>query len=120
MKFPGDDMASSTFLPTTLLATVPESSAIEVESIALSEIIQHASTSGIITAVERYHVMLAFVQDSLTDAELYEIECLLRAVCQGKIRVVDSAAELTESLPHSLSFFPAIRKWLRKRFPLGE
>lgn len=63
----------------------------------LSELFAQASNCGYLTPVDRYRLMMALLESSLSDEEQAAIDRLLYAVCRGRIRLVeDVAAEFPE------------------------
>jgi hypothetical protein len=56
---------------------------------ALSDLFAQASTSGRITIADRYGLMAALLEDSLSSDEQCAIDRLLRAVSKGRLTVVD-------------------------------
>jgi hypothetical protein len=56
---------------------------------ALLELFATASVSGCLTLADRYGLMAALLEESLSDEELYAINRILHAVRQGRITVVD-------------------------------
>lgn len=61
---------------------------------ALSELFVQVSTSGCITVADRYGLMAALLSDTLKDEEQRSIDRLLRAVCKGRLKVVDEISAL--------------------------
>jgi hypothetical protein len=56
---------------------------------ALLELFATASVSGRLTLADRYGLMAALLEESLSDEELYAINRILHAVRQGRITVVN-------------------------------
>lgn len=56
---------------------------------ALGELFAEVNDTGCITIADRYGLMAAIFDDSLTDEEKRSIDRLLRAVCRGKIKLVN-------------------------------
>jgi hypothetical protein len=56
---------------------------------ALSEITAHVAESGSITLADRYGLMAAILDESISDEERFAVDRLLRAVCRGRFRLVD-------------------------------
>ena len=56
---------------------------------ALSDLFAQATTSGRITLADRYGLLAAIFDESLSDEERYTIDRLLRSVCRGRIKIVD-------------------------------
>ena len=63
----------------------------------LSELFAQASNCGYLTPVDRYRLMMALLESSLSDEEQAAIDRLLYAVCRGRIRLVeDVSVEFSE------------------------
>lgn len=62
---------------------------------ALSDMFAQANATGRLTLADRYGLMAAILDDTLTEEERRCVDRLLRAVYRGRIRVVDelSASE---------------------------
>lgn len=56
---------------------------------ALSDLFAQVTSSGFITLADRYGLMAALLQDSLLEDEQRCIDRLLRAVCKGRLKVVE-------------------------------
>jgi hypothetical protein len=56
---------------------------------ALSDLTAHVAESGNITLADRYGLMAAIFDESISDEERFAIDRLLRAVCRGRFRLVD-------------------------------
>ena len=56
---------------------------------ALGELFAEVNDIGYITLADRYGLMAAIFDDSLTEEEKRSIDRLLRAVCRGKIKLVN-------------------------------
>lgn len=56
---------------------------------ALSELFAFATHSGCLTLADRYGLMAALLDDSLDEENRCVIDRLLRAVCKGRICIVD-------------------------------
>jgi hypothetical protein len=65
---------------------------------ALSEMIASVAETGILTRADRYGLMAAILDESLSDDELAATNRLLRAVLKGRVQVLDllSAEESCE------------------------
>lgn len=61
---------------------------------ALSELFVRTATTGKITLADRYGLMAALLDDTLTEEEQQILNRLLRAVNRGKIAVVDDLSAL--------------------------
>ena len=56
---------------------------------ALSDLFAQATTSGRITLADRYGLLAAMFDESLSEEERFSIDRLLRSVCRGRIQIVD-------------------------------
>jgi hypothetical protein len=56
---------------------------------ALSEMIATVAETGILTQADRYGLMAALLDESLSDEELEATNRLLRAVLKGRVKVLD-------------------------------
>lgn len=61
---------------------------------ALSDMFAQANSTGCLTLADRYGLLAAILDDSLTDEERRCIDRLIRAVYRGRIRVVDELSAL--------------------------
>jgi len=61
---------------------------------ALSDLFAQASSSGKITLADRYGLMAALLEESLTEEERDSLERLLRAFRRGRMKVVDEISTL--------------------------
>ncbi|MBW4544224.1 MAG: hypothetical protein KME25_07260 [Symplocastrum torsivum CPER-KK1] len=61
---------------------------------AISDLFAHVSTSGTITLADRYGLMAALLEDSLTQEERDAIDRLLRALRRGRMKVVSEISAL--------------------------
>lgn len=61
---------------------------------ALSDLFAQATSSGQITLADRYGLMAALLEESLTDEEMDSLERLLRAFRRGRMQVVDEISSL--------------------------
>ncbi|MEQ9482539.1 hypothetical protein [Coleofasciculus sp. F4-SAH-05] len=61
---------------------------------ALSDLFAQVSSSGKITIADRYGLMAALLEESLTDEERDSLERLLRAFRRGRMKVVDEISAL--------------------------
>ena len=62
---------------------------------ALSDLFAQATSSGKITQADRYGLMAALLEDSLTKEERASIDRLLRASCRGRMKVVREISVLS-------------------------
>jgi hypothetical protein len=56
---------------------------------ALAELTADVAESGNITLADRYGLMAAILDESISDEERFAIDRLLRAVYRGRFRLVD-------------------------------
>lgn len=56
---------------------------------ALSEMIATVAETGVLTRADRYGLMAALLDESLSDDELAATNRLLRAVLKGRVKVLD-------------------------------
>ena len=61
---------------------------------ALSDLFAQSSISGCITLADRYGLMAALLEESLTTEEQYSIDRLLHAVHRGRLKIVDDLSAL--------------------------
>ncbi|MBE9124577.1 MULTISPECIES: hypothetical protein [unclassified Coleofasciculus] len=61
---------------------------------ALSELYAQATISGKITKADRYGLMAALLDDSLTDEEQESVERLLYSLQRGRMKIVDEISAL--------------------------
>jgi hypothetical protein len=61
---------------------------------ALGDLFAEANATGCLTLADRYGLMAAILDDSLTEEERRCIDRLLRAVYRGRIRVVDELSTM--------------------------
>ncbi|VXD18145.1 conserved hypothetical protein [Planktothrix serta PCC 8927] len=61
---------------------------------ALSDLFAQANTTGYLTLGDRYGLMAAILDESLSEEERRCIDRLLRAVYRGKIKIVDDLSSL--------------------------
>lgn len=62
---------------------------------AIAELFAHASSSGTITLADRYGLMAALLNDSLSEEERRSIDRLLHSVRKKRLRVVDEISALS-------------------------
>lgn len=55
----------------------------------LGDLFARVNTTGELTLADRYGLMAALLDESLSQEEQFTINRLLRAVCRGKIKVVN-------------------------------
>lgn len=56
---------------------------------ALSEMIATVAETGVLTRADRYGLMAALLDESLSDEELEATNRLVRAVLRGRVKVLD-------------------------------
>jgi hypothetical protein len=56
---------------------------------ALSEMIATVAETGVLTRADRYGLMAALLDESLSDDELAATNRLLRSVLKGRVKVLD-------------------------------
>lgn len=61
---------------------------------AISDLFAQVSTSGKITLADRYGLMAALLEESLTQEERDCIERLLRSVRRGRLKIVDEISAI--------------------------
>ncbi|HEY9623447.1 MAG TPA: hypothetical protein V6C78_24025 [Crinalium sp.] len=61
---------------------------------ALAELFAQVSHSGQITLADRYGLLAAVLDESLSDEERRSVDRLLHAVCKGRVRVVSEISSL--------------------------
>lgn len=61
---------------------------------ALSDLFAQATISGKMTLADRYGLLAALLEDSITEDERGAIDRLLRALCRGRIKVVNEISAL--------------------------
>lgn len=65
------------------------SSQIQLLNSALAELFVQASNTGRLTLADRYGLMAALLDESLSDDERFSIDRLLHAITRGRISVVN-------------------------------
>jgi hypothetical protein len=61
---------------------------------AISDLFAQVTTSGKITLADRYGLMAAVLEDSMTEDERSAIDRLLRSLYRGRIRVVNEISSI--------------------------
>ena len=64
---------------------------------AISELFAQVSHSGCITLADRYGLMAAILDESLEEEQRSAIDRLIRALCKGRITVVDEISAIMDS-----------------------
>ena len=62
---------------------------------AIADLFAQVSNSGKITLADRYGLMAALLEDSLTEDEKGAIDRLLYSLCRGKMKVVNEISVLS-------------------------
>jgi hypothetical protein len=62
---------------------------IQLLQFALGELFAQANDRGYVTLADRYGLMAAILDDSLTEEERSAVNRLLRSICRGKIKVIN-------------------------------
>ncbi len=62
---------------------------------AVADLFAQVTMSGKITLADRYGLMAALLEESLTEDERGAIDRLLRALCRGRIKVVSELSLMT-------------------------
>ncbi len=78
-------------MSSTLIVMVPQ---VQLLQSALGDLFAQANTTGCLTLADRYGLMAAILDESLSEEERRSIDRLLRAVCRGKIKIVDDLSNL--------------------------
>ncbi|HEY9900844.1 MAG TPA: hypothetical protein V6D43_00180 [Candidatus Sericytochromatia bacterium] len=65
---------------------------------AISDLFAHASDSGTITLADRYGLMAALLEDSLTEDERAAIDRLLRAFYRKRMKLVNEISAIAQNL----------------------
>ncbi len=55
----------------------------------LAELFADVTTSGHVTLADRYGLMAALLDESLDEEARYSIDRLLRAVCRGRVQIIN-------------------------------
>lgn len=61
---------------------------------ALGDLFAQTNKTGYITLADRYGLMAAMFDESLSENEKRSIDRLLRAICKGRIKIVDEISAL--------------------------
>lgn len=61
---------------------------------AIAELFAQVSDTGVVTLADRYGLMAALLDDSISDEERYAIDRLLRAMRRGQLRIVNDLSAL--------------------------
>ncbi len=61
---------------------------------ALSDLFAQVTISGKMTLADRYGLMAALLEDSITEDERGAIDRLLRALCRGRIKIVNEISAI--------------------------
>jgi hypothetical protein len=61
---------------------------------AIADLFAYASSSGTLTLADRYGLMAALLEDSLTEEERAAIDRLLRSYYRGRMKVINELSAL--------------------------
>ncbi|HBE19311.1 MAG TPA: hypothetical protein DEG17_14450 [Cyanobacteria bacterium UBA11149] len=61
---------------------------------AIADLFAQVSRSGKITLADRYGLMAALLEESISEEERASIDRLLHAYCRGRMRVVDEISTM--------------------------
>ncbi len=64
---------------------------------AIAELFAQASITRTLTIADRYGLMAAVLDDSLTEEERRAVDRLLRATCRGQVQLVNELSVLIHS-----------------------
>lgn len=62
---------------------------------AIAEMFAQASSSGVLTLADRYGLLAAVLDDSLSEDERCAVDRLLRAICRGRVRCIDELSAIS-------------------------
>ncbi|MGB3533970.1 MAG: hypothetical protein WBA13_10685 [Microcoleaceae cyanobacterium] len=65
---------------------------IQLLQFALSDMYAQANSTGYVTLADRYGLLAAILDESLTEEERRSVNRLLRAINRGRIKVVDKVS----------------------------
>lgn len=63
---------------------------------ALAELFAQVSHSGAVTLADRYGLLAAILDETLSEEERRSVDRLLRAVYRGKVRIVDELSAIIQ------------------------
>jgi hypothetical protein len=63
---------------------------------AIAELFAQVSDSGVITLADRYGLMAAMFDETLTEEERRAVDRLLRSICRGYLKAVDELSATLE------------------------
>lgn len=61
---------------------------------ALFDLYAQAATSGAVTLADRYGLLAAILEESLSDDERSALDRILWAICRGRVRVIDELSAI--------------------------
>ncbi|MBD2093132.1 hypothetical protein H6F67_25130 [Microcoleus sp. FACHB-1515] len=61
---------------------------------AIADMFAQVSYTGVVTLADRYGLLAAVLDESLSDEERRAIDRVLRAVCRGRLKVVDELSSV--------------------------
>ena len=61
---------------------------------AVAEMFAQVSQAGVVTLADRYGLLAAVLDESLSEEERRAIDRVLRAICRGRLKVVDELSLL--------------------------
>ena len=56
---------------------------------AIGELFAHTTRTGVITKADRYGLMAAILDETITEEEKCAIDRMLRALCRGRLQMVN-------------------------------
>ncbi|MCL2925782.1 MAG: hypothetical protein MGF17_14490 [Trichodesmium sp. MAG_R04] len=61
---------------------------------ALADLFANANEKGYITLADRYGLMAAILDESLSEDEKQSVDRLIRSICKGHIKVIDEISSI--------------------------
>ena len=61
---------------------------------ALGDLFANANDKGYITLADRYGLMAAILDESLSEDEKQSVDRLIRSICKGRIKVIDEISTI--------------------------
>ncbi|HEY9808036.1 MAG TPA: hypothetical protein V6D13_01730 [Halomicronema sp.] len=62
---------------------------------AIAELVASTATTGYITLADRYGLMAAVLDETLPEEERLSVDRLLRAICRGRLKIVNELSAVT-------------------------
>ena len=62
--------------------------------LALGDLFANANDKGYITLADRYGLMAAILDESLSEDEKQSVDRLIRSICKGRIKVIDEISTI--------------------------